>query len=172
MHVIWAVVVRESAILAAAAEAVEWSHPIEPRNVEGKRVASRVIIHPAEIPPLEEALSDFSRNPWEQEDGKHIACSKILQKSDEYESPPELAASVPLWMNIAAQVSTGTRPLVLEDGPDTMNSSDEESPKEEHGDVLTDMYTAGLKAPVLLSQSEVARQRAAAEHYRKAGYGK
>jgi hypothetical protein len=52
-----------------------------------------------------------------------------------------------------------------------MNSSDEESTKEEHGDVLTGMYTAGLKASVLLFQSEVAHQRAAAEAFREVGYG-
>jgi hypothetical protein len=69
-------------------------------------------------------------------------------------------------MNIA-----GGRDLVLENGPDTMNSSDEESATEEHSDVLTGMYTAGLKAPVVLSQSEVARQRASAEYFRKVRYG-
>jgi hypothetical protein len=58
---------RESAILAASAEAVEWSHPIEPRDIQGKRVTSKVIIYPAEMPPLEEALSDFSQNPSELE---------------------------------------------------------------------------------------------------------
>jgi hypothetical protein len=74
-------------------------------------------------------------------------------------------------MNTAAQVSVGSPDLVLENGPDVMNSDDEDAVNEEHGDVLTDMYTAGLKAPVLLSQSEVARQRAAAEHFKKVGYG-
>jgi hypothetical protein len=60
-------------------------------------------------------------------------------------------------MNIAAQVSVGSRVLVQENGPDVMNSSDEDSPTEEHGDKLTGMYTEGLKAPVHLSQSQVAR---------------
>jgi hypothetical protein len=64
-------------------------------------------------------------------------------------------------MNIAAQVSVGSRDLDKEDGPDTMNSSDEESLKEEHGDELTGMFTQGCTAPVLLSKSETARQRAA-----------
>jgi hypothetical protein len=64
-------------------------------------------------------------------------------------------------MNIVSQVSVRTSPLVNEDGPDVMDSNDEDSPKEEHGDVLSGMYTAGLKIPVLLSQSEVARERAA-----------
>jgi hypothetical protein len=116
-------------------------------------------------------------------DGKHIAFSKILEKTAEYQSPPrfiredsseilddpKLSASVPLWMNIAAQVSTGGRDLVLENGPDTMNSSDEESPK--HGEVLTGMYTDGLKAPVLIAQAEVARQKAAWAYAKSQGYG-
>jgi hypothetical protein len=138
------------------------------------------------MPQLEEALSDFSQNPPEAEDGSHIALSKILEKSAEYASPPsfyredsseilndpELDASAPVWLSTAAQVSVGSRDFVLENGPDVMNSSDEDSPKEEHGEVLTGMYTAGLEAPVLLSQSEVARQKAAAEAFKKAGYGK
>jgi hypothetical protein len=39
-------------------------------------------------------------------------------------------------MNTAAQVSVGFHPLVLENGPDLMSSSHEESLKEEHGEVL------------------------------------
>jgi hypothetical protein len=74
-------------------------------------------------------------------------------------------------MNAAAQVSVGSRDLVLENGPDTMNSNDEESLKEEHGEVLTGMYTEGLKAPVLISQSEVARQKAAWAQAKEQGYG-
>jgi hypothetical protein len=62
------------------------------------------------------------------------------EDSAEILNDPELAASVPLWMNIAAQVSVGSRDLVREDGPDTMNSSDEDSPTEEHGKKLTGMY--------------------------------
>jgi hypothetical protein len=167
---------RESAILAAAVEAVEWKHPIEPVSDDGKRLGLRVVIYPAEMPQLEEAMNEFSQNPAELEDGSHIAYSKILEKCAEYEtsprfygedsdeirSNPELAAAVPLWMNVAAQVSVGSRDLVLENGPDVMNSSDEESPTEEHGEKLEGMYVGGIKAPVLLSQSEVARQKAAA----------
>jgi hypothetical protein len=43
-----------------------------------------------------------------------------------------------------------------------MNSDDEESLKEEHGEVLTGMYVGGVKQPIILSQSEAARQRAIA----------
>jgi hypothetical protein len=60
-----------------------------------------------------------------------------LEHSAEYASPPrfyredsseilngpELAASVPIGLSTAAQVSVGCRDYVLEDGPDVMNSS-------------------------------------------------
>jgi hypothetical protein len=65
-------------------------------------------------------------------------------------------------MNISAEVSTGGGQMVLEEGPDTMNSSDEESKEEEHGDEEKNTYVGGIKAPAMLSQIEVARQRAAA----------
>jgi hypothetical protein len=51
-----------------------------------------------------------------------------------------------------------------------MSSSDEESKTEEHGEVLTGMYTAGLKAPVLIPQAEVARQKAAWSDAKSQGY--
>jgi hypothetical protein len=75
-------------------------------------------------------------------------------------------------LNTAAQVSVGSRNLVSETGPGAMNSSDEDSPEEEHGECFTGVYTHGLKAPVTLSQSEVARQKAASEAYKQVGYGK
>jgi hypothetical protein len=101
---------RESAIIAAAAEAVEWRHPIEAVTEDGKRATHRIVIYPGDLPQLEEALSDFSQNPSEAEDGSHIAFSKIVEKSAEYASPPrfyredsseilndpELAASTPI----------------------------------------------------------------------------
>jgi hypothetical protein len=166
---------RESSLLAAAVEAVEWKHPTEPISEDGKRVTSRVVIYPAEMPQLEEAMDEFSRNPSEKEDGSHIAFSKILEKCAEYESTPrflredsseipsnpELATAVPAWMNTSAQVSVGGRDLVLENGHNTMNSSDEDSSTEEHGDNLTGVYVGDLSAPVLLSQSQVARQKGA-----------
>jgi hypothetical protein len=176
----------ESAILAASVEAVEWKHPIEQISEEGKRKTPRVIIYPVEMPQLEEEMNEFLQDPSELEDGKHIAYSKILEKCAEFESSPrffredssellsdpEFATVIPSWMNIAAQTSVGGRDLILENGPDTMNSDDEESLKEEHGEVLTGMYTNGLKAPVLLSQSEVAHQMAVASYAKSVGYGK
>jgi hypothetical protein len=127
---------RESAILSAAAEAVEWIHPIESVTADGKRATSRIVIYPADMPQIEEASSDFSQNPSEAEDGSHIALSKILEHSTKYASlprfyredsseilnDPELAASVPIGLSPAAQVSVGSRDYVLEDGPDVMKS--------------------------------------------------
>jgi hypothetical protein len=176
---------RESAILTADVEAVEWRHPIESVTIDGKRATPRIVIYPADMSQIEEALSDFSQNPSEAEDGSHNALSKILEHSAEYASlprflrgdsseiqnNPELDAAASFGLSTAAQVSVGSRDYVLENGPDVMNSSDEDSPQEESGEVLTGMYTNGLKAPVLLSQSEVARQRAAAEAFKKVGYG-
>jgi hypothetical protein len=69
---------RESTILAAAIEAVEWKHPIEPVSEEGKRLGSRVVIYATELPQLEEAMIEFSQNPSEREDWSRIAFSKIL----------------------------------------------------------------------------------------------
>jgi hypothetical protein len=68
-------------------------------------------------------------------------------------------------MNTAAQMAIGNRSRVLEDGPDVMNSDEEDTPKEEHGDVLEGMYTPGMdpaKGSVKLSQAQVAAQKAAA----------
>jgi hypothetical protein len=73
----------------------------------------------------------------------------ILQASQEYDHPPvflkevdvqitsneELAAKVPMWMNIAAQVATGSRRMVLEDGPDVMNSDDDDALEDVKPDV-------------------------------------
>jgi hypothetical protein len=127
---------RESAILSAAAEAVGWRHAAEP--------GQRVIIYPAEVPQLEEAMNAFAQNQIPLEDGDDIALSKMLEGSRQFEnsprffredgeeirSNPEFATSVPLWMNIAAQASTEGRQLVLENGSDVMNSSDEDSENE------------------------------------------
>jgi hypothetical protein len=177
---------RTSAILSAAVEAVAWKHPIEAVSPEGKRSSPRMIFYPRDMPPIAEELDDYMKNPSDREDGNHIAYSKIVEKAAEYENIPKvcredcemvqndpvLTATVPQLLNIAAQVSVGSRDFVREDGPDVMNSSDQDSPQDENGDVLTWMYTNGLEAPVILSRSEVARQRAAAEGLKKLGWGK
>jgi hypothetical protein len=177
---------RTSAILSAAVEAVTWKHPIEAATPEGKRQSSRIIFYPADMPPFEEEIDAFLKNPSDLEDGKHIAYSMIAEKCAAFESSPRfhrsdsgfvqsdpiLADKVPQILSAAAQVSVGSRNFVLEEGPDVMNSSDEDSPQDECGDELTGVYPSGLKSPVVLSQSAVARQRAAAEQLKRIGWGK
>jgi hypothetical protein len=177
---------RTSAILSAAVEAVTWKHPIEVATPDGKRQSSRIIFYPADRPLLEEEMSEFLKNPSDLEEGKHIAYSLIAEKCADFETSPQfyrsdsdfaqsdpiLASSVPHILSTAAQVSVGSRNFVLEEGPDIVNSSDEDSPEEEHGEKLEGMYTSGLKAPVVLSQSDVAPQRAAAEQLKAIGWGK
>jgi hypothetical protein len=58
-------------------------------------------------------------------------------------------------MNIAAQVATGNRKMVLEDGPDKMNSDDDDAledvkPDEEKGMCTPEMDPK--QGPVKLSQ--------------------
>jgi hypothetical protein len=68
-------------------------------------------------------------------------------------------------MNIAAQVATGNRKMVLEDGPDKMNSEDEDALEDVKPDEEKGMYTPEMdptKGPVKLTQSQVAVQKAAA----------
>jgi hypothetical protein len=72
---------------------------------------------------------------------------------------------VPEWMNLAAQVATGNRRRVLEDGPDKMNSDDEES-EDMKPDEEPNMYAPGMdprKGPLMLSQAQVASQKSAAQ---------
>jgi hypothetical protein len=177
---------RTSAVLSAAVEAVTWKHPIETVSPDGKRISPRMIFYPRDMPQIAEELDEYLKNPSELEDGKHIAYSVIVEKAADYADIPKfycedcemvqndsvLSAAIPQLLNTAAQVSVGSRDFVLEIGPDVMNSSDEDLPYEEYGEELTRVYTSGLKAPVVLSQSEVARQRAAAEGFKKAGWGK
>jgi hypothetical protein len=153
---------------------------MEPISGEGKRLVTRLVVYPADVPSIEQALSEFSNDPSEKEDGSHVVLAQILSSASEYEVcprilredsselTPEQAEVAPLLLNISAQVSVGSRDLVDEDGPDVMNSSDEDSPKEERGDKLTGTYTDGLKAPVLLTQSQVAQQRALYAHLKAA----
>jgi hypothetical protein len=69
-------------------------------------------------------------------------------------------------MNTAAQTANGNRKMVLEDAPDVMNSDEDDAPKEEHGDVLTGMYTSEMdpnQGPLKLTPAQVAAQKAAAQ---------
>jgi hypothetical protein len=104
--------------------------------------------------------------------------SAILQASDSYERPPIFlredceditshqvwSIEVPKWLITAARVATGSRRRVLEDGPDTMNSEDEDAKKEERGDELTGMYAPGRATleDARLSEEQAQLQRAAA----------
>jgi hypothetical protein len=127
---------------------------------------------------LEQVLSTGDPS-IDEVDGHTIAYTCILQAAQLYEHPPiflkedseqvtsveETAAKVPMWMNIAAQVATGNRRMVLEDGPDKMNPDDDDALEEEHGDKLTGMYTPEMDpkmGQVKLTQNQVAVQKAAA----------
>jgi hypothetical protein len=137
------------------------------------------VIYPKEISQLETVLSTGDPN-IDPEDGHPIAYTKLLQASQSFEHPPiflkedseqitqdpVMAEKVPVWMTTAAQVATGNRKMVLEDGPDVMNSDDDDALEEEHGDKLTGVYTPGMdpkKGPVVLTQEQAAFQRAAAQ---------
>jgi hypothetical protein len=161
----------ESAVLAATAEAVAWKN--DALETPGPRKGQRVVIYPKELTQLDTVLS--SRDPnLDPEDGHPIAYQRVLAAAAEFEVPPiflkedseattsdpRKAEEVSKWMSTAEQIATGSRPRVLEDGPDTIHSDDDArvdvEPDEEKG-----MYTAGITAPVKLSQKEVGRQLAA-----------
>jgi hypothetical protein len=127
---------------------------------------------------LEQVLSTADPST-DSVDGHPIAYTHLMQAAQSFKHPPiflkedsklviksENADKVPVWMNIAAQVATGNRRRVLEDGPDKMNSDDDDALEEEHGDKLTGMYTPEMdpkKGPVNLTEQEAARQRAASQ---------
>jgi hypothetical protein len=153
---------------------------------EGERQSPRIVFYPAEVAPIAEELGEFMKNPSDLEDGKHIPYAQIAERLGEFESIQNfcredsemvqsdtvLTATVPHMLNTTAEVSVGSRDFIPENDPDVMNSSDEDLPYEEHGEKLEGMYTHGLQAPVVLSQSEVARQRAAVVSLKKSRWGK
>jgi hypothetical protein len=75
---------RESAILSAAAEAVEWRHAYE---LDGPRKGQRVVIYPKDLPQLDAFLSSGDPN-IDTEDGHSIAYMAISQASQSFENPP------------------------------------------------------------------------------------
>jgi hypothetical protein len=90
----------------------------------------------------------------------------FLKEDSEQVTSSENADKVPLWMNIAAQVATGNRRMVLQDGPDKMNSDDDDAlegaePDEEKGMYMSEMDAK--KGPVKLTQAQAAYQRAAGQ---------
>jgi hypothetical protein len=120
-----------------------------------KRTTQRVVIHQ---PSLTELGTFFATgNPdLDTEDGHDIAYRRILSACSLYENPPvffpadskdfgglDISEKVSLWMHTAAQVSTGGRKQVLEDGRDVCNS-ESDSENEDHGEELTGMYTADI----------------------------
>jgi hypothetical protein len=168
---------REAAILSAAVEAITWKHCLEPD--EGPRKGQRVVGYLKEITQLEEALNTGDPNV-DSEDGHPIAYAHLLQAAQSYEHPHvflredseqitskvDIAAKVPVWMNTAAQVATRNRKMVLEDGPDKMNSDNDDALYDEREDELTGVSTSEMdpkKGPVMLSQAQVAAQKAAAQ---------
>jgi hypothetical protein len=87
-------------------------------------------------------------------------------RSEQITSDPVMAAYVPVWMNTAAEVATGNRKMVLEDGPDKMNSDDDDALEDVKPDEEKGMYTRGMdprQGPVKISAHEAARQRAASQ---------
>jgi hypothetical protein len=71
-----------------------------------------------------------------------------------------------MWMNIAAQVATGSRRMVHEDGPDKMNSDDDDALQDVKPDEEKGMYTPEMdpkRGPVKLTTHQVAVQKAAAQ---------
>jgi hypothetical protein len=116
-----------------------------------------VVIYPKDLPQLETVLSAGDPN-IDIEDGHPIAYAAVLQAAQSFERPPlflredseritsdsTMAEKVPEWMNIPAKVATGNRRRVLEEGPDVMNSDEEDALREEHEDVLEGMPRLAL----------------------------
>jgi hypothetical protein len=165
---------KESAILAAAAEAVTWRNAA--MELEERRRGQRVVIYPKELTGLHEALTSGNPNIGE-EDGHPIAYAQIIQESQKFENPPLFlgsdcdqivsdpvwAAKVPEWLCTAERVATGRRKRVLQNGPDTWNS-DDEAVADVEPDKELNRYTEEMDpklGPKVLSQAEAARQRAA-----------
>jgi hypothetical protein len=118
---------------------------------KGQRVAT----YPPTLDKREEVLAtgDTSLDP---EPSHEVAYQRIFEAYMSFESPPkfyrsdstDLAASeigekVPLWMHTAKQISVGGRRQVLEDGADVCNS-ESDSENEDHGEILTGMYTSDI----------------------------
>jgi hypothetical protein len=140
-------------------------------------LSSLVVIFPKELSHLEQVL--ISANPnIDPEDGHPIAYQRVLAAAAEYEIPPIFlkedcqaivtdpvkAEVVPKYMCLAEQIATGSRPRVLEDGPDTIHS-DEDAEEDVEADKELGMYAPGVDptlGPVKLTRAEVARQLAAA----------
>jgi hypothetical protein len=142
-----------SAALIAVAEAVEWKHAFEP--IGEKRKDQRVVIYLPTLDKLEEVLASGGTS-LDPEPSHDIAYQRLFEAYMSSESPPrfyrsdssELGAlgtesEVPLWMHAAKQISIGGRRQVLEDGADACDS-ESDSENEDHGEVLSGMYTSQI----------------------------
>jgi hypothetical protein len=164
---------REAAVLTAAAEAIAWKNEaIEP---PGPRKGQRVVIYPKDLGHLEEVLisADPSLDPPY---GHPEVYQRVLLAASEFEVPPIFlkedcsaivsdpakAETVPKMMCLAERIATGSRPRVLENGPDTLHS-DEDAEEDVEADKELGIYAPGVDptlGPKVLSSSEAARQRA------------
>jgi hypothetical protein len=167
---------REAAILSAMYEAVAWKHSLE-TVMNGPRKGQRVIIYPKELTGIAQVLS--TRNVTVQDDLEDHSelYSAILTESDMFEKPPLFvredsdeitshlvwAVEIAKWMFTAAKVATGSRPRVLEDGPDMVNSDDEDAKKDDHGEELRGVYAPGCLSleQAWLTEEQAQAQRAA-----------
>jgi hypothetical protein len=162
-----------SVCLAGVAEAVQWAHILE--TCLPKRTSQRVVIYPPSLTKLKTVLATWNAGLG-MEDGHDIAYERILSACSLYENPPvffsanssdfgglDIADKVRLWMHTAAQVSTGGRRQVLENGPDVYDSEND-SENEDHGEVLSVMYTPDipLDARHKLSEAQANALRAQA----------
>jgi hypothetical protein len=171
---------KDSALLAAVAEAVSWNHASQP---DQPRPGQRVVIYPKHLTQMDEFLGTCETDDG-QDQGHELAYNSILEAQAKYENTPiivnesseyvttdpVLSQCVPNWMSLAEQIATGCRHRTLEDGRDVMNS-DEEDDENMVPDKLTGMYTAEMLGPdgkpkvglPKLSPAEASRQRAAAK---------
>jgi hypothetical protein len=163
---------KESALLAAVAEAVSWNHASQP---DQPRKGQRVILFSQELPQLEEFLATGDSHLDEEESHaplydtilheaqKYELTPKfIIENSEAIESDPLLAEKAQIWMAKAKQIATGSRQRTLEDGRDVVNSDDEDD-ENMKPDKLTGMYTSEMDptdGPKRLTASEASRQRA------------
>jgi hypothetical protein len=113
---------KESAILAATAEALEWRNDAL-ESPDPPRKGQRVIIYPKDLLGLEEVLAIGEPNV-DSEDGHEIAYQRVFAAAAQFEltptflkedcesilTDPKKAELVPQWMCLAERVATGSRP--------------------------------------------------------------
>jgi hypothetical protein len=127
---------KDSALLAAVAEAVSWNHASPP---DLQRPGQRVVIYPKHLTQMDEFLASGETDDG-QDEGHELAYNSVLEAQAKYENTPilvnesseyvttnpVLSQCVPAWMSLAEQIATGCRHRTLEDGRDVMNSDEED----------------------------------------------